>query len=136
VEPEDEAPPDEPPSVRPPEPPTTAVPPPKPELKIRDLGRRPRGCSVCGQPKPPYVEIEVDGVPEYTCRECYEGQVIELTACRRCGAALEASDQFCGTCGTPRQAACATCGTELAGEDSFCGKCGAKVPTGAPPTAR
>ena len=112
-----------------PEPPQPTPPaaPPKPEIRIRDLGSRPRGCSVCGQPKPPFIEIEVDGVPEYTCRECYEGQVIVLTACRSCGGALEAADNFCGKCGTPRVAKCASCGTDLDEEDRFCGKCGAKV---------
>src|SRR3972149_2704181 len=76
--------------------------PPKPELKIRDLGFRPSGCSVCGAPKPPHIEIEVDGVLEYTCKECYEGQVVELAACRSCGAALEAADAVCGEGGTGR----------------------------------
>ena len=112
---------------RPPEAPETPTTPPKPELKIRDLGERPRGCSVCGKDKKPYVEIEVDGVLEYTCQECYEGQVIELAACRRCGAALEAADVFCGRCGTPRQATCASCGVDVGDEDRFCGKCGASA---------
>ena len=114
-EPEDEV-------RRPPEP----VSPPKPDLRIRDLGVRPRGCSVCGEPKAPHIEIEVDGVLEYTCRECYEGQVIELAACRSCGAALEAADGFCGKCGAPRQRACPACAADLADGDRFCGKCGAK----------
>ena len=100
--------------------------PTKPELRIRDLGER-RGCSVCGKEKPPHIEILVDGAFEYTCRECYEGQVIELAACRTCGAALEAVDEFCGKCGTPRVLKCASCGTEAGPEDRFCGKCGAKV---------
>ena len=125
MEPEDEA--REPEIQRPPEPPETSVPPPKPELRIRDLGTRPRGCSVCGKEKAPYVEIEVDGILEFTCQECYEGQVIELAACRKCGAALEGGDHFCGRCGAPRQAACPSCGTELDEEDRFCGKCGARI---------
>ena len=108
-----------------PEAPSTS--PPKPELKIRDLGVRPSGCSVCGAPKAPHIEIEVDGVLEYTCKECYEGQVVELTACRSCGAALEAADAFCGKCGTPRVAKCESCGAAANEEDRFCGKCGAKV---------
>jgi len=101
--------------------------PPKPELKIRDLGFRPSGCSVCGAPKPPHIEIEVDGVLEYTCKECYEGQVVELAACRSCGAALEAADAFCGKCGTARLLQCPSCGAEAGDGDVFCGKCGAKV---------
>ena len=123
--PEDEGP--EPDLSDPREPPAAPSAPPKPELKIRDLGTRPRGCSVCGKPKLPYVEIEVDGVLEYTCKECYEGQVIELAACRQCGAALEAGDAFCGKCGNPRQSMCASCGAAVADDDRFCGKCGAKV---------
>lgn len=125
LDPEDEA--DEPEIVRPPEPPETPVPPPRPELKIRDLGVRPSACSVCGKPKPPYVEIEVDGVPEYTCKECYEGQVIELAACRACGAALEPGDAFCGRCGAARPTKCGSCGAPVTEDDRFCGKCGAKV---------
>ncbi|MEK6852123.1 MAG: zinc ribbon domain-containing protein, partial [Candidatus Thermoplasmatota archaeon] len=59
---------------------------------------------------------------------CYEGQVVvELTACRSCGAALEAADAFCGKCGTPRVAKCESCGAAANEEDRFCGKCGAKV---------
>ncbi len=128
MDPEDES--DEPDEIRverPPEPPAVAVPPPRPELRIRDLGTRPRGCSVCGKEKKPYVEIEVDGVLEYTCQECYEGQVIELAACRGCGGALEPGDAFCGRCGTARLANCPSCGTALAEEDRFCGKCGARI---------
>ncbi|TLZ52093.1 MAG: zinc ribbon domain-containing protein [Methanobacteriota archaeon] len=125
MEPEDEPP--EPEFERPPEPPEAPVPPPKPEIRIRDLGTRPRGCSVCGKAKVPYVEIEVDGLLEYTCQDCYEGQVIELAACRQCGAALEAGDAFCGKCGAPRQMKCATCGAAVSDEDRFCGKCGTKV---------
>lgn len=98
--------------------------PPKPEIRIRDLTRH-RNCSVCGKPKTPYVEIEIDGVIEYTCRECYEGQVIELAACRSCGAAIEASDLFCGKCGAPRVVSCPSCGAEVGEDDRFCGKCGA-----------
>jgi len=125
MKPEDEA--REPEIQRPPEPSETPIPTPRPELKIRDLGTRSRGCSVCGKEKAPYVEIEVDGVLEYTCRECYEGQVIELAACRSCGAALEAADHFCGRCGAPRQATCASCGADVGDEDRFCGKCGTKI---------
>jgi len=110
-----------------PEPAGPAATPQKPELKIRDLGTRPRGCSVCGEPKPPHVEIEVDGVPEYTCKECYEGKVIEITACRSCGGGLEAGDNFCGKCGTPHLATCPSCAAEADEADRFCGKCGAKL---------
>ena len=126
MEPEDETE-TEPEFERPPEPPTTPIPPPKPELRIRDLGTRPRGCSVCGQAKPAHVEIEVDGVLEYTCKECYEGQTIELAACRSCGSALEPGDQFCGKCGGPRAFACPSCGADVGEEDRFCGRCGAKI---------
>lgn len=120
MNPEDEA--------REPPPEPTEASPPRPTLKIRDLTDRPGGCSVCGKPKPRYIEIEVDGVLEYTCRECYEGQVIELAACRKCGAAIEAPDNFCGKCGTPRAVKCPSCGSEVDEEDRFCGKCGTKLP--------
>lgn len=103
-------------------------PPARPDIKIRDLTGQ-RTCSVCGKEKAPYIEIEVDGVIENTCRECYEGQVIELAACRACGAALEVADQFCGRCGASRVIECPACGTAVGEEDRFCGKCGAKVTT-------
>ena len=122
---EPEEPPDE--GAPPPAPPSEPVPPPKAEIKIRDLGVRPRACAVCGKAKAPYIEIEVDGVLEFTCKECYEGQVIELTACRSCGAALEAADNFCGKCGVPRVLKCPACGAEVEEEDRFCGKCGGKI---------
>jgi len=116
------------PADAPPEPPGPAdAPPQKPELRIRDLGFRPRGCNVCGEPKPPYVEIDMDGVPEYTCKECYERQFIEITACRKCGAAMEAADAFCGKCGSPRTAKCPSCGAEAGEDDRFCGKCGTGI---------
>jgi len=114
------------PDVSPPPPPPAA--PPRPDIKIRDLTRQ-RNCAVCGKEKTPYIEIEVDGVLEYTCQACYEGQVIEIAACRACGAALEAADKFCGKCGAPRAVTCASCGADVADEDRFCGKCGAKVTT-------
>ncbi len=108
-------------------PPAAPAPPPKPEIRIRDLGARPRGCSVCGEVKEPFIEIEVDGVLEYTCQECYEGQVIEITACRSCGAAMEPADAFCGKCGTPRRMTCPSCGAAAGDDDRFCGKCGTKL---------
>jgi len=111
-----------------PPPPTAPAAPPRPDIKIRDLTRQ-RNCAVCGKEKTPYIEIEVDGVLEYTCQACYEGQVIEIAACRACGAALEAADKFCGKCGAPRAVTCASCGADVADEDRFCGKCGAKVTT-------
>ena len=118
--------PETPPPERPPEPPPEP-PPPREEIKIRDLGSRPRGCSVCGKDKEPYIQFEVDGVLEYTCKECYEGEVIELVACRKCGAAMDAKDKFCGKCGAPRAVRCASCGADLRNEDQFCGKCGTTV---------
>ena len=111
-----------------PPPPQAPAPPPRPDIKIRDLTRH-RNCSVCGNEKAPYIEIEVDGVLEYTCEECYEGQVIEIAACRACGGALEAADRFCGKCGAPRAVTCPACGADVADEDRFCGKCGSKVTT-------
>ena len=109
-----------------PPPPQTPAPPPRPDIKIRDLTRQ-RNCSVCGKEKAPYIEIEVDGVIEYTCKDCYEGQVIEISACRACGGGLEEADRFCGRCGTPRAVTCPACSADVGDEDGFCGKCGAKV---------
>lgn len=110
-----------------PETPSSPAPPAKPEIRIRDLTGRPRGCNVCGKPKPAFIEIEVDGVREYTCRECYEGEVVELVACRRCGGALSAGDRFCGKCGAARLDRCPACEAPAQEGDRFCGKCGAAI---------
>lgn len=112
-------------------PPQAPSAPERPDIIIRDLTGR-RTCSVCRKEKAPYIEIEVDGVVESTCRECYEGriveeQVIEVTSCRTCGAAVEVADRFCGRCGALRVVACPACGTAVAEEDRFCGKCGSKL---------
>jgi hypothetical protein len=117
-----------------PPPPGPPAPPPKAEIKIVDASSKRRGkaCVVCGRPKPPYVEVDVDGVGEYTCQDCYELQAQGLSAevaayCVTCGAALLAGDHFCGRCGTPAALRCPKCGARPQEEDAFCGKCGAAL---------
>ncbi|HTD80753.1 MAG TPA: zinc ribbon domain-containing protein [Thermoplasmata archaeon] len=109
-------------------------PPPRAEIKIVDASVRGRGkaCVVCGRAKPSYIEVEIDGVVEYTCRDCYElqsqglsGEVIAF--CTKCGTALLKGDNFCGRCGTPASLRCPKCGARPEEEDAFCGKCGAAL---------
>ncbi|MFN8535329.1 MAG: zinc ribbon domain-containing protein [Dehalococcoidia bacterium] len=45
--------------------------------------------------------------------------------CVACGAALDASDRFCRTCGIPRSRACTRCGATVATGDQVCPRCGA-----------
>ncbi len=117
-----------------PQPPAPPGPPPKAELKIRDASVRRRGkaCVVCGRAKPAYIEVEIDGVAEYTCRDCYELQSQGLSGevtqfCTKCGTALLKGDNFCGRCGTPASLRCPKCGARPEEEDAFCGKCGAAL---------
>ncbi|TLZ64760.1 MAG: zinc ribbon domain-containing protein [Methanobacteriota archaeon] len=117
-----------------PQPPPPTAPPPKQEIKIVDASTKRRGkaCVVCGRPKAPYIEVDVDGVVEYTCQDCYELQAQglsgEVTAyCVTCGAALLKGDHFCGRCGTPAALRCPKCGARPEEEDAFCGKCGAAL---------
>ena len=113
------------------QPPTPPAPTPKEEIKIVDAATRRRGkaCVVCGRPKAAYIEVDVDGVVEYTCQDCYELQAQglsgEITAyCVKCGVALLKGDHFCGRCGTPAALQCPKCGARQDEEDAFCGKCG------------
>ena len=117
-----------------PQPPPPTAPPPKQEIKIVDASTKRRGkaCVVCGRPKAPYIEVDVDGVVEHTCQDCYELQAQglsgEVTAyCVTCGAALLKGDHFCGRCGTPAALRCPKCGARPEEEDAFCGKCGAAL---------
>ena len=117
-----------------PSPPPPPAPPPRPELRIVEAERKRRGkaCVVCGRSKPAYVEIEIDGVVEYTCRDCYELQSQGLSSevaefCTNCSATLLKGDHFCGRCGTPASVRCPKCGARPDEEDAFCGKCGAPL---------
>jgi hypothetical protein len=122
-------------SPPPPGPPAAS---PRPEIRIVDASarRRASACVVCGRPRLAYIEVEIDGVVEYTCKDCYElqsqGLAGEVTQyCVKCGTALLRGDHFCGRCGTPALFACPSCGARAGEEDAFCGKCGASL--GAPP---
>ena len=117
-----------------PTPPAAPGPPPRAELRIVDASVKKRGkaCVVCGRAKPPHIEVGIDGVVEYTCRDCYElqsqGISPEITAyCVTCGTALLKGDHFCGKCGNPAALSCPKCGARPEEEDAFCGKCGASL---------
>ena len=100
--------------------PSPPAPPPRAEIKIVDasIRRRGRACVVCGRAKPAYIEVEIDGVVEYTCRDCYELQAQGLSG---------EVTQFCTKCGTPAALKCPKCGARPDEEDGFCGKCGAAL---------
>ena len=116
-----------------PSPPAPPAAPSRPELRIVEATkRRARTCVVCGRSRPAYVEIEIDGVVEYTCQDCYELQSQGLSSevtefCTKCGAAILKGDHFCGRCGTPAALRCPKCGARPEEEDAFCGKCGAPL---------
>lgn len=110
--------------------PERPAPPAREEIRIVEFAakQRSKGCSICGRSGDPYIEIEVDGVLEYTCRECYEGPRARPDAfCRSCGAALRPGDNFCGRCGAPTPVRCDGCDSEVDEEDRFCGKCGRRL---------
>lgn len=56
-----------------------------------------------------------------------EAKLVEV--CANCGAALEAGQEFCPKCGTPKKKknVCGKCGAELQDGQEFCPKCGQKV---------
>jgi len=107
---------------------------PRPEIRLRDMSA-PRGCSVCGRDREPYIRFEIRGRMEYTCRSCHTGEpdpapAVTATAgrvCTACAAALDPADTFCGKCGSPAQRNCGTCGKPYGADDAFCGKCGRKI---------
>ena len=107
--------------------------PPKEEIRIvemSDLSGEPveKNCRVCGKLKPIYVEIESEGVVEYTCKECFEKDVsYQGKVCKKCEAPLSVDDAFCGKCGTPTENKCGECGAVAKDDDAFCGKCGKKL---------
>lgn len=113
--------------------PEVPVTPPKPELYIIDFAEKKINpfCTVCGLRKERYLEVEVKGVIEYTCKDCYNksraAATAPVTSCRSCGAAMHAGDNFCGKCGNPALLRCSACGNEADEEDRFCAKCGAKL---------
>jgi hypothetical protein len=111
-------------------------------------------CSVCGVTKAPYICIDINGVTEATCEECYNrsmGKIAEPKVqppppppppeiiqkekeqafCPNCGAKVKAEDVFCGKCGKPvkEELKCVGCGTKVEPGDVFCRKCGARLVT-------
>ena len=104
--------------------------PPKPEIRIVDFSEKKINpyCTVCGKKKERYLEIEVDGVVEYTCKECYtgSGQIVVIT-CKNCSSEMEQGDNFCSQCGAPAVIRCSSCNAEIEEEDKFCAKCGVKL---------
>ena len=122
-----------PPEAKPEPAPETPVVPPRPELFIIDFAEKKINpfCTVCGLRKARYLEVEVKGVIEYTCKDCYNKSKAVLsapaTSCPSCGAGMHAGDNFCGKCGNPAMLKCPTCGNEANEEDRFCAKCGAKL---------
>ncbi len=109
-------------------------------------------CSVCGITKVPYICIDISGVQEATCKECYDismGKIAEPKAqppppppdiieekitqafCPNCGAKVKSEDVFCGKCGKPvkEELKCVGCGEKVEPGDVFCRKCGARLVT-------
>ena len=114
--------------------PEVPIAPPKPELQIIDYSTKRINpyCTVCGLEKVRYLEVEVKGVIEYTCKDCYRksksAPVVPPTAtCRKCGTPMRIGDNFCGKCGNPAVLKCPACNNEVEEEDRFCAKCGAKL---------
>ncbi len=106
---------------------------PKESIRIVDMSSgdpepSEKVCRVCGQLKPVYVEVESDGVIEYTCEGCFQKDVAPLTkTCRECDAQVDHDDAFCGKCGKPTELKCGECGSTAREDDAFCGKCGKKL---------
>jgi len=114
--------------------PEVPVAPPRPELRIVDFSTKKINpfCTVCGLEKDRYLEVEVRGVIEYTCKDCYRRSrgapaMPPAATCRKCGNPMLAGDNFCGKCGNPAVLKCTACNNEVEEEDRFCAKCGAKL---------
>ena len=104
--------------------------PPKDPIVIREYSDQQQvgTCTVCGEEKKPYIQIEYGDKTEYTCEECYKKTVSKtVLKCRECGTDLGDDDVFCGKCGAKQQQECPECGEESRGDDAFCGKCGKKL---------
>ena len=122
------------PEETPEKPPEVQVPPPKPELQIIDFSRKRINpyCIVCGMEKDRYLEVETNGVIEYTCKSCYaKSHLVPVSptaiSCGSCGAPMAVGDNFCGKCGVPAILRCVACNNEVDEEDRFCAKYGAKL---------
>jgi hypothetical protein len=99
------------------------------EIKIKDYSIY-KPCAKCGEIKVPYIELEVDGKIEATCRECYEGKYTEPKEGRRCpscATAAQEGDNFCAKCGDRLHLICPTCGMRADLGDKYCRQCGSKL---------
>lgn len=116
VPPEEEAPPDETPSVA------------RPELRLIEArDARERTCVECGKKTSAWKPARRKGTSVILCAECAAKPPPAEGGCPQCGAALGPKDTFCGKCGTRIEYACPQCGSVLEPDDAFCGKCGARV---------
>jgi len=98
------------------------------EIKIREFYEAEKeGCRVCGLIKEAYIEIEVEGKRQYTCKECYLASKAVVRSCKNCGSPVKEGDLFCGKCGSPTSLKCPSCKAETREGDIFCGKCGTKL---------
>jgi hypothetical protein len=98
------------------------------EIKIKDFSEY-KKCSVCGELKVPYIEVESSGGAEFTCADCYESiysQGAKLK-CPSCESECPEEDNFCWKCGYRLRLICATCGFKSDTDDKFCRRCGEKL---------
>ena len=100
----------------------------KEEIRIKDFSAYKR-CVVCGEQKIPYIELEVNGKLECTCRDCYDAQYAQKTdvKCPSCTSFCGEGDNFCWKCGNRLQLICATCGSKGDPGDKYCRQCGGKM---------
>jgi hypothetical protein len=107
--------------------------PPKEEIRIVEMSESGEAtmekmCKVCQELKPAYVEVESEGVIEYTCKNCFEKDVADTgKSCWSCDTSIKDDDAFCGKCGSPAEKKCSECGEPAKDDDAFCGKCGSKL---------
>jgi len=101
---------------------------PREELKIKDFSVY-KPCSICSENKVSYIELEVDGKIESTCKECYEGISTPKpkVSCPSCASECEGDDNFCWRCGERLCLICPTCGEKSDIGDKFCRQCGSKL---------
>jgi hypothetical protein len=100
----------------------------KEEIRIKDFSAY-KKCIVCGEMKIPYIELEVNGAFECTCRDCYEKDSSPkvLMKCPSCSTECEGDDHFCWKCGARMQLICPTCGSKGDTGDKYCRQCGGKM---------
>lgn len=98
------------------------------EVKIKDYSAF-KPCSVCGEAKVPYIEIEFNGIVERTCKDCYEAQYTPKLKlrCPSCSSECVEEDNFCWKCGFRLHLICPTCGSKGDIGDKFCRQCGGRL---------